>query len=267
MLLSTPPPGRSVRAVCARCARLVHAVWTRCARVVHPVCTHGSPRALAARPQAGRGVAPGAEGTPASPSVTAAPRLSPFALPRRPTQRKILNLNGQQGCDGFHCATPVSRANKYQGADRAGPNRQTAPLAFRGRRRACVASSSSPGPQGAAPARAGASHGTAGLANVPPTPRRLAGPSGAAGRRGDARVAPASCSAPPPVGLHSPNTGDRRARIPRPPRSEPRVAPRPRGPSRSAGPGLGGRCPAVPECVNERVGTIQSQGPELFPTN
>lgn len=197
MLLSTPPPGRSVRAVCARCARLVHAVWTRCARGVHPVCTHGSPRALAARPQAGRGVAPGAEGTPASPSVTAAPRLSPFALPRRPTQRKILNLNGQQGCDGFHCATPVSRANKYQGADRAGPNRQTAPLAFRGRRRACVASSSSPGPQGAAPARAGASHGTAGLANVPPTPRRLAGPSGAAGRRGDARVAPASRSAPP----------------------------------------------------------------------
>lgn len=198
MLLSTPPPGRSVRGVCAQCARLVHAVWTRCARGVHPVCTHGSPRALAARPQAGRGVAPGAEGTPASPSVTAAPRLSPFALPRRPTQRKILNLNGQQGCDGFHCATPVSRANKYQGADRAGPNRQTAPLAFRGRRRACVASSSSsPGPQGAAPARAGASHGTAGLANVPPTPRRLAGPSGAAGRRGDARVAPASCSAPP----------------------------------------------------------------------
>lgn len=198
MLLSTPPPGRSVRAVCTRCARLVHAVWTRCARGVHPVCTHGSPRALAARPQAGRGVAPGAEGTPASPSVTAAPRLSPFALPRRPTQRKILNLNGQQGCDGFHCATPVSRANKYQGADRAGPNRQTAPLAFRGRRRACVASSSSsPGPQGAAPARAGASHSTAGLANVPPTPRRLAGPSGAAGRRGDARVAPASCSAPP----------------------------------------------------------------------
>lgn len=197
MLLSTPPPGRSVRAVCARCARLVHAVWTRCARGVHPVCTHGSPRALATRPQAGRGVAPGAEGTPASPSVTAAPRLSPFALPRRPTQRKILNLNGQQGCDGFHCATPVSRANKYQGADRAGPNRQTAPLAFRGRRRACVASWSSPGPQGAAPARAGASHGTAGLANVPPTPRRLAGPSGAAGRRGDARVAPASCSAPP----------------------------------------------------------------------
>lgn len=197
MLLSTPPPGRSVHAVCARCARLVHAVWTRCARGVHPVCMHGSPRALAARPQAGRGVAPGAEGTPASPSVTAAPRLSPFALPRRPTQRKILNLNGQQGCDGFHCATPVSRANKYQGADCAGPNRQTAPLAFRGRQRACVASSSSPGPQGAAPARAGASHGTAGLANVPPTPRRLAGPSGAAGRRGDARVAPASCSAPP----------------------------------------------------------------------
>lgn len=221
MLLSTPPPGRSVRAVCTRCARLVHAVWTRCARGVHPVCTHGSPRALAARPQAGRGVAPGAEGTPASPSVTATSRLSPFALPRCPTQRKILNLNGQQGCDGFHCATPVSRANKYQGADRAGPNRQTAPLAFRGRRRACVASSSSsPGPQGAAPARAGASHGTAGLANVPPTPRRLAGPSGAAGRRGDARVAPASCSAPPPVGLHSPNTGDRRARIPRPPRSD-----------------------------------------------
>lgn len=197
MLLSTPPPGRSVRAVCTRCARLVHAVWTRCARGVHPVCTHGSSRAPALRPQAGRGVAPGAEGTPASPSVTAAPRLSPFALPRRPTQRKILNLNGQQGCDGFHCATPVSRANKYQGADRAGPNRQTAPLAFRGRRRACVASSSSPGPQGAAPARAGASHGTAGLANVPPTPRRLAGPSGAAGRRGDARVAPASCSALP----------------------------------------------------------------------
>lgn len=261
MLLSTPPPGRSVRAVCARCARLVHAVWTRCARGVHPVCTHGSPRALAARPQAGRGVAPGAEGTPASPSVTAAPRLSPFALPRRPTQRKILNLNGQQGCDGFHCATPVSRANKYQGADRAGPNRQTAPLAFRGRRRACVASSSSsPGPQGAAPARAGASHGTAGLANVPPTPRRLAGPSGAAGRRGDARVAPASCSAPParrtPLTKHG-----------GPPRSEPRVAPRPQSPSRSAGPGLGGRCPAVPGCVNERVGTIQSQGPELFPTN
>lgn len=53
-----------------------------------------------------------------------------------------------------------------------------------------------------APDRAGCFYCTSGLVNVPLTPRKPAGVSGAAGNRGDMRVARASCSARTPLTKH-----------------------------------------------------------------